>query len=348
MKILIGISTYSPNIEEPSGGSERQTLGNARALVDRGHDVRIKNILWKSPDWDENYDVVHLFNANGPNGPYQFIIQEAQDRDIPVFLTPVFWPMEELKDDMITGFDNDTVLKLYFSTYVPVVQNSDVLLPNAESEMREVEKFAGLNEGEKPYQVIPNAVNKKELEQAKSGQAPEEWGDYVLCVGRMEPRKNQHRLVEAMEMLWEQGYDLNLVMLGNPNPTYLERHENIFDNHHDKIYRSEESLPPRAIYEAMIEAEALAMPSWLETPGLVALEAAALGTDVVATNRGTTQEYFGELIHYCEPDQPYTIAESLEKTINRETPDQLQEVVLNKYNYEVVGELNENIYKEVL
>lgn len=347
MKILVGISTHSPDLKSATSGSERQALGNATALYDRGHMVQYRNLLWKAVDWEkEDYDIVHLFNANGPNGPYQAVLNEAHYRDIPVILSPIYWPVDEMLDEMMTGGDNEKIVDLYFSSFKQVVMDADVLLPNAEEEMRKVEQFVGSTD--LTYQVVPNAINIAEIDRAKPNQAPEEWGNYVLCAGRMEPRKNQHRLIQAMEILWAQGYDLNLVMIGQPDKAYLNHYDDIFSKHEDKIFMSKESLPPKALFSAMIDAELLAMPSWLETPGLVALEAVALGTDVVVTNRGTAGEYFGSYVNYCKPDQPYSIAEAMQKTLKNGNPDELQEIVLDRYNYEKVGELNEKVYQEVL
>ena len=52
-----------------------------------------------------------------------------------------------------------------------------------------------------------------------------------------------------------------------------------------------------------------ALPSWFETPGLAALEAALAGCSVVITPFGSTREYFGDLVEYARPapawrDQP--------------------------------------------
>jgi len=45
-----------------------------------------------------------------------------------------------------------------------------------------------------------------------------------------------------------------------------------------------------------------ALPSWFELPGLVSLDAAALGTAVVASRAGTPGEYFGSDALYCGTD----------------------------------------------
>ena len=59
---------------------------------------------------------------------------------------------------------------------------------------------------------------------------------------------------------------------------------------------------------AYAAARVLALPSWFETPGLVALEAALAGTAVVVTPHGCTREYFGDRVGYARPDRPEEIA----------------------------------------
>ena len=62
---------------------------------------------------------------------------------------------------------------------------------------------------------------------------------------------------------------------------------------------------------AYAAARVLALPSWFETPGLVALEAALAGTAVVVTPHGCTREYFGDRVGYARPDRPSEIARAV-------------------------------------
>ena len=52
---------------------------------------------------------------------------------------------------------------------------------------------------------------------------------------------------------------------------------------------------------AYAAARVFALPSWFETPGLAALEAALAGCAVVITPYGSTREYFGGLVAYARP-----------------------------------------------
>ena len=52
---------------------------------------------------------------------------------------------------------------------------------------------------------------------------------------------------------------------------------------------------------AYAAARVFALPSWFETPGLAALEAALAGCAVVITPYGSTREYFGDLVGVRPP-----------------------------------------------
>ena len=62
---------------------------------------------------------------------------------------------------------------------------------------------------------------------------------------------------------------------------------------------------------AYAAARVLALPSWFETPGLAALEAALAGCAVVVTPFGCTREYFGDRVEYARPDRPAEIGRAI-------------------------------------
>src|SRR6185437_4157290 len=54
-----------------------------------------------------------------------------------------------------------------------------------------------------------------------------------------------------------------------------------------------------------------ALVSWMETAGMSSLEAAAMGANIVITDKGDTRDYFGDLAYYCSPDSVPSIREAL-------------------------------------
>ena len=132
-------------------------------------------------------------------------------------------------------------------------------------------------------------------------------GDFVLYVGRIEPRKNVLGLVEGVRAA-----GLPLVVIGDALPGY--------EGYADDCRRAGRGFArwlPRVDHDdpmlasAYAAARVLALPSWFETPGLVALEAALAGTAVVVTPHGCTREYFGDRVGYARPDRPSEIARAV-------------------------------------
>ena len=136
--------------------------------------------------------------------------------------------------------------------------------------------------------------------------------DFVLCVGRLETRKNQLMLLKALE------HDtIPIVFLTGgfsyqPNYVKLCR---MFDRPGKTLFLdrvSDDMLA--AAYRA---ARVLCMPSWYELPGLVALEALRFGCPVVASRWGTLPDYVPHGVEYCEPDDPDDIRGALLRSYQR-------------------------------
>lgn len=126
--------------------------------------------------------------------------------------------------------------------------------------------------------------------------------DFILCVGRLETRKNQLMLMKALE-----NCELPVIFVDGGftyQPAYaglLKRFRRagntLFTGH----------LEPEMLMSAFCAARVHALPSWYELPGLVSLEAARYGCNVVVTDRGTARDYLGENAFYCNPDDPASI-----------------------------------------
>lgn len=171
-----------------------------------------------------------------------------------------------------------------------VAQRAACLLPNSESEYRRFSAHYGLDV---PYRVVPNGIDLAQTTQAY--EPLPEYEGAVICLGRIEPRKNQLRLMEAMRAT-----NLSLFIHGQPSPnahSYYEACAAAADGQRQiRPWLAGEALS--RVYSA---AKVHVLPSFFETTGLVSLEAAAMGCNVVITDKGDTREYFGEDAWYCDP-----------------------------------------------
>jgi glycosyltransferase involved in cell wall biosynthesis len=130
--------------------------------------------------------------------------------------------------------------------------------------------------------------------------------DFVLCVGRMESRKNQLMLLAALEH-----DDIPLVFCigatsaNSTNSEYM-RLCKTFERKGKTIFV--EKLSDEMLVSAYRAAKVHCLPSWYELPGLVTLEAAYYGCNVVASSWGAIGDYAGkEDCWFIEPDDPITM-----------------------------------------
>lgn len=123
--------------------------------------------------------------------------------------------------------------------------------------------------------------------------------DFVLCVGRIEPMKNQAMLAYALRDTGRK-----LVLMGAaPDPAYLALCKHWGGENFVHI----PNQPQAMVASAYKAASCHALPSWWEVPGLATIEAAAAGCPVVASDCGTIRYHLAEAVHYCDPADPDSI-----------------------------------------
>jgi len=342
------------------GGDTIQIMKTAEYLRKLGCHVDISTDL--EPDVSK-YDVIHLFNLMRPQEIYIQALN-AKKYQKKVALSTIYGSYIEyekkgriglfsllskrLKGDQIEylkvlarGIKNfewnvgtSTLLrKGYRRLQAEVVCLTDLFLPNSEGErLRILSDFPKAKN--KKFIIVPNAVD-TQLFGKTFKNIPKEVSQFkgcILCVARIEGRKNQLNLVRAVNQM-----PYMLVLVGNPAPNHLAYYRKIKRESGSNVrlvgYVSHERLP---YYYSV--ARVHAMPSWMETPGLSSLEAGVMGCNIVVTEKGDTKEYFGEHAFYCEPDSVDSIKEALEKAWNNRNNDKLREHILSHFTWEKVAE----------
>ncbi len=129
--------------------------------------------------------------------------------------------------------------------------------------------------------------------------------DFVLCVGRLDTRKNQLMLLYALK-----DDDVPVVFVNSeiPQPEYEELCRR-FERRGRTIFTGR--ISREMLFSAYRAARVHALPSWIELPGLVSLEAAWFCCHVVASRWGTLGDYLGDRAFYCEPDDPTSLRETV-------------------------------------
>lgn len=144
--------------------------------------------------------------------------------------------------------------------------------------------------------------------------------DFVLCVGRLEMRKNQLMLLKALE------YDPITLVFACGGVDYQPQYVSCckrFKRNAPTYFL--DRLDRNMLLSAFSSCRAHVLPSWYELPGLVTIEAAAHNSNVIASSWGTIRDYVGDEILYCEPDDVSSIRNAILTALNTPSQNRLTE-----------------------
>ncbi len=356
--LMIGRSNWF----ESKGGDTIQAEKTAHYLRQMG----VKVDFWTNdsvPNYSE-YDVLHFFNLIRPN----VILAHCMKSNTPFVVSSIYVDYSEV-DKKVRGGILASVQDLlgrdaveYFKTIARallrkeslgsfnylakghrnsikfILNKSSMVLPNSESEGKRLLRDYGVKA---PCKVIPNGIDLSEYPiEINTGKR-----SGVLCVGRIEQRKNQLNLIRAIQQT-----PLHLTIIGDASPNqksyYLECR-----NAANETPKQIEFLPfssTQALIALYQNAKVHALPSWFETTGLVNLEAAFCGCNIVITNKGDTSEYFKDNAFYCEPNDINSIANAVTTAYNSPYTKSIHLLISDKYNWQNAAEKTLEAYKEVV
>ncbi|MCE7934076.1 MAG: glycosyltransferase [Chlorobi bacterium CHB2] len=194
--------------------------------------------------------------------------------------------------------------------------------------------------------VVPNGVNLR-FADATPELFLREYGIHnpVLNVGHIGSlRKNVLGLLKAMERV-----DAPLVLIGKIHRgEYADRCLQLAKK--NPRVQIIEGLPNDSdlLASAYAAAPVFALPSFFETPGIAALEAALAGANVVITPHGGTRDYFGEEGRYVNPNSTESIANGINAALAAPPSTTLRQRIAAEYSWERVGQLTLQAYQKVV
>ena len=366
MKVLF--QTRS-NLFNAPGGDMVQMLKTKEFLEKKGVQVDIS--LEFEPDL-KDYDLVHLFNLMEPQDIYlQMVNAKKQNKKIALstiyglyteferkargglfqklanFLSPyqIGYIKVVVKHFFEKRFHNGVINMLYKGYYglmKEIVDNTDVFLPNSTSEMERVAtefKIKNYN-----FVVIPNAIDKSIFsdDNIESVNKFSEYENCVVCAARIEGRKSTLNLVRAVN-----NTPYKLILVGKESQNQKKYVEQVHREAKENVIFLG-AIPHNDLKDLYRVAKVHALVSWMETPGLSSLEAAAMGCNIVVTKKGDTYDYFGDYAFYCEPDDVTSIKSAIEKAFSTPFNPKLKEKILNEYIWEKTAEETIKGYKKLI
>jgi glycosyltransferase involved in cell wall biosynthesis len=339
------------------GGDTVQVLETARQLEKLGVrvDVRLTNEVI---DYT-SYDLLHFFNIIRPADILKHIGLSRK----PYVVSTIFVDYSEYDKQARKGwagllfkiFSGDRIEymkvvaravkngeKIVSPSYLyygqrrsirKIIRGAALLLPNSASEYARLSRAYGV---EQEYRVIPNAIDPQLFHPPASATVREK--GLVICVGRIEGRKNQLNLIQALN-----GTEFNVVIIGSPSANQGGYYEACRAAAGPTI-----SFVPATDQETLkgfySRAQVHVLASWFETTGLSTLEAAAMGCTIVITDKGDQREYFGGHAFYCDPAVPATILEAVRRAAAALPDGELQKKIFSNYIWERTAEETAKAY----
>ena len=169
---------------------------------------------------------------------------------------------------------------------------------------------------------------------------------YILCVGRIEARKNQLMLAYVARDL-----DVPVVFVGHDgNRTYADLVRSIAPGNAIFVPRIDPNDPLLA--SAFTGASAFCLPSWAEGAPLAALEACAAGVPMVLSDRSSEQEYFGDLAQYVNPADADGLRAALTTAVAQKGDSGLRQkridLAKSDYNWDKHARETADVYRSTL
>lgn len=298
----------------------------------------------------KKYNALHFFNIIRPSD----ILRHTKKSNIPYFISTVFveYPTRlkflsffieycktilrpMLKKDLMPC--RQYILLGQKKSMKIALDNAKALFPNSYSEQKRLEKK--MNQEFKNVFVINNGINTNVFKMNKKQNTKEK---FILSVGRIEPIKNQLNLIRAAKNL-----DKKLIIVGNPssNKKYYKKCLREANDNVTFIPFIDQSEIAKYYNQATLHV----LPSYFETTGLVSLEAAACGCNIIVTEKGDQREYYKEIALFCNPDNISSIEDQISILWNKKRNYFNQSIlVAEKFSWKQSAFETLKVYKSLL
>ena len=243
-----------------------------------------------------------------------------------------------------TGYFKEAAKNIYNSGYVfkkvteKILSNASLLLPVSNNLGTTINSFVKI-----PFTVIPNVVDTNLFYYS-----PQHKNKFrFIHVSTMALHKNPEGIIKAAKLLWDEGFEFELIMIGGINSQIKNLSTTLLLN--EKIvFKSE--MPYAEIAKEMQQSSAFILFSNVENLPCVIIEALCCGLPVISSDVGGVKEVIdssnGILV---ESKNELQLKNAMEKIItgydfyNREI---IAENAAAKFNYKTVGKQIFDLYKK--
>jgi len=320
-----------------TGGDLRQLEAYVTGLNDQGIDARCGPL----DELPSDIDLVHIYNLQLPRFAWHsYRATRSRAPRARIALSPIYWPVDRKEVRRVRASEPWYLGPLHLlgprRRYEWVIGRAlliraNLVLPNSDSESARLQQYFRCRADHR-WRVIHNGIWQERWTVESRGRlsgAPK-----IACVARLEPQKNQLRLVEAVSRIPR----ARLILVGPPGePRYSAAVERALAALLPRRGRWIAGLPPSGVRDVLRDVDVHVLPSFRETPGLASLEAAAAGCSVVVTREGSAEEYFGSLATYVDPRSVDGIARGIVEAMQSRSQPTLSQHI-RQYDWRIISQ----------
>lgn len=235
-------------------------------------------------------------------------------------------------------------------------KQSDLVVGVSQYSMSHTLNYIGFKE--KAYGVINIPIDLKIF---RSSFPEKQIDGRILFVGTVCEKKGIRQLIEAMILVKQVISEAHLVIVGrdwyfpSTGRSYTEFLKSFISIEMQSYIEFIGSVPNNDIPSLIEKSQICCYPSHMETFGIVAIEAMAMGKPVIFTNLGPGPEIIrdGQTGKLCDPFNPTDIAENIIYLLrNKEKATEMgfkaKLDVQQNYSLEVIGKRNLDLYKKLI
>ena len=335
MKILFNCNTTA--FQSPGGG---EILLSKTMEYLKKNNAKVK-LFNKWEDKVEDYDLLHNFGLS--NNCYDLI--NYTHNKIPIAVTTIYsWPSLKFaiksatnkKDKLKLGgysLIHNTPIVNKYTTVKKILDRANLILPDSKIEVDLLSKKFNINKNK--FYPSPNGVDER-FYKAKPNEFYKKYGlkNFVLYTGRIEPRKNVLNLIKSLNKT-----KIPLVIIGSASYQGGKEYYNLCKKNASKNvhFINEMNHESSLLKSAYAAAKVVVLPSWLETPGLSALEGGLAGANIVITSRGTSHDYFKEKAFYINPFDNKDIKRKIIKAYKKDKSKELSKHIKKNFLWDAVA-----------
>ena len=342
---MIYFYVYPSAFQNPGGG-EILLLKTKEYLERLGIEIKLFN------QWEHRFQSGDLLHVFGSVKEALGLMAIAKSKGVTIVHTPVIW--YNWQSSLLIPYDfGERILcaaRQTAKTFFPIIASSrkkmmhlaDVVLASSKAEGDQISKYFLV-----PKHKIRVAVcgTDESYESMDPTFFIRKFGlkNFVLVVGRIEPRKNQLSLIRAMNRV-----EKLLVVIGETVSNYQNYYNQCRREAGNNVFFIGNLLMnSNELRSAYSACEIFALPTWFETPGIAALEAGLSGAKIVITREGATREYFKDFVEYVNPSSVSDIRSKILTAIARSKSDDLKNFIKQNYLWQNTAEQTLEAYRSV-